>query len=129
MCNCFVSEHKPEQKFDANMVEAKRKQTELPKTEFSEDRPFVCELCNKSFKRSEHLKRHFIIHTGSKTHVCIQCGKAFSRKDHLTKHLQSHANRQAKSRKSEQPLQSTALIIQKPPPVMSTIGILHGEDK
>lgn len=60
------------------------------------ERPFVCSVCMKGFKRKEHLNLHFVIHSGEKTEICGECGKGFYRKDHLRKHARSHITRRAK---------------------------------
>lgn len=51
-------------------------------------RPFKCEEpnCNKAFSRKEHLMRHCVSHTGKKQFDCEYCHKLFSRKDNLNKH-------------------------------------------
>lgn len=51
-------------------------------------RPFKCEEpnCNKTFSRKEHLMRHCVSHTGKKQFDCEFCHKLFSRKDNLNKH-------------------------------------------
>lgn len=51
-------------------------------------RPFSCVEpgCNKSFSRKEHLMRHVVSHTGKKMFNCEYCQKMFSRKDNLNKH-------------------------------------------
>lgn len=51
-------------------------------------RPFKCEQsnCNKAFSRKEHLLRHCVSHTGKKQFDCDICHKLFSRKDNLNKH-------------------------------------------
>lgn len=51
-------------------------------------RPFKCDEanCNKSFSRKEHLMRHVVSHTGKKMFNCEYCKKLFSRKDNLNKH-------------------------------------------
>lgn len=79
------------------------------------ERPYVCHVCLKGFKRKEHLNLHAVIHSGLKTEVCIairvflddftiiipsqicsECGKGFYRKDHLRKHIKSHLTKRAK---------------------------------
>ncbi|EPY52827.1 transcription factor Hsr1 [Schizosaccharomyces cryophilus OY26] len=53
---------------------------------------FVCHICQKKFKRSEHLRRHIhSLHTTDKPFVCF-CGKRFSRRDNLRQHERMHAN-------------------------------------
>lgn len=57
-------------------------------------RPFVChyKMCNRAFKRFEHLKRHYRIHTGERPFKCKfpGCHKAFARSDNLNQHLRVH---------------------------------------
>lgn len=54
---------------------------------------FVCESCNRRFKRQEHLKRHYrSVHTQEKPFKCHECGKDFSRSDNLSQHARTHGN-------------------------------------
>ncbi|XP_068631657.1 zinc finger protein 484-like isoform X2 [Battus philenor] len=55
-----------------------------------EVRPHKCRVCDKAFKRKEHLNIHLAIHNGDKTLECDVCEKTFYRKDHLQKHMQTH---------------------------------------
>ena len=49
---------------------------------------FDCILCNKSFKRKDHLQRHRSSIHHSKTEVaCSKCDKKFARKDNWKKHI------------------------------------------
>jgi hypothetical protein len=52
---------------------------------------FVCEICNRRFRRQEHLKRHYrSLHTHDKPFECNDCGKKFSRSDNLAQHQRTH---------------------------------------
>lgn len=52
---------------------------------------FVCDLCNRRFRRQEHLKRHYrSLHTLEKPFECTDCGKKFSRSDNLSQHQRTH---------------------------------------
>jgi hypothetical protein len=52
---------------------------------------FVCEQCNRRFRRQEHLKRHYrSLHTEDKPFECHECGKKFSRSDNLSQHARTH---------------------------------------
>ncbi|OAA43190.1 cutinase G-box binding protein [Metarhizium rileyi] len=54
---------------------------------------FVCDLCNRRFRRQEHLKRHYrSLHTQEKPFECNECGKKFSRSDNLAQHARTHAS-------------------------------------
>ena len=54
---------------------------------------FVCELCNRRFRRQEHLKRHYrSLHTQEKPFECHECGKKFSRSDNLAQHARTHGS-------------------------------------
>jgi len=54
---------------------------------------FVCHLCNRRFRRQEHLKRHYrSLHTGEKPFECTDCGKKFSRSDNLSQHQRTHGS-------------------------------------
>lgn len=55
------------------------------------EKTFVCEDCNRRFRRQEHLKRHYrSLHTREKPFECDQCGKKFSRSDNLAQHTRTH---------------------------------------
>ena len=59
----------------------------------SGEKPFSCELCEKSFCGSGNLKLHELTHTG-KTYTycsCENCDKSFSQKRNLVKHQMSHS--------------------------------------
>ena len=56
------------------------------------ERPFVCHLqgCGRTFVRSDELTRHLRKHTGDKPFHCPHCCRAFARSDHLGLHVKRH---------------------------------------
>lgn len=67
----------------------------LPLIVSSLDKTHICDICNKRFKRYEHLKRHERSHTCEKPFQCNirECGRWFSRSDNLRAHLRTHFRR------------------------------------
>lgn len=56
------------------------------------DKPFKCELCEKTFVRRDFLDNHMEQVHKNKKSKCEKCGKLFSRKDVLKRHLAVHNN-------------------------------------
>jgi len=56
------------------------------------ERPFACSVdgCSRKFARNEELTRHKRIHSGVRPFMCDTCQKTFGRKDHLRKHSKTH---------------------------------------
>ncbi|GKZ24778.1 hypothetical protein AbraIFM66951_002002 [Aspergillus brasiliensis] len=50
----------------------------------------ICSVCAQSFKKAEHLARHFRTHTKERPFICEECGKFFARQDTLLRHSRSH---------------------------------------
>ena len=49
-----------------------------------------CEICEKSFKTSQQLKRHKWMHTGEKPFQCKICQKSFNQTGVLSRHVATH---------------------------------------
>ncbi|XP_011257518.2 zinc finger protein 883 isoform X2 [Camponotus floridanus] len=57
------------------------------------DKPYLCDLCGKSFKHSNNLRGHKRIHLDEsikKRHMCEICGDAFRSRFHLREHMNQH---------------------------------------
>lgn len=50
-----------------------------------------CSHCGETFHRREHRDRHVLRHTGARPFVCQICHKSFSRNDTLVRHQNLHA--------------------------------------
>ncbi|KAJ1708379.1 early growth response protein 3 [Aspergillus flavus] len=49
----------------------------------------ICSVCSQSFKKAEHLARHFRSHTEERPFMCQVCGKLYARQDTLLRHARS----------------------------------------
>lgn len=49
-----------------------------------------CSVCNRTFTRAEHLRRHMAIHLNSTPYNCEICDRKFSRSDHMVQHFRVH---------------------------------------
>ena len=57
----------------------------------TDERPFPCNICGKSFRRQDHLRDHTYIHTKEKPYKCNCCQKGFSQSRSLAIHKILHS--------------------------------------
>ena len=56
----------------------------------SEEKPFSCSQCAKSFSLSDELRKHLRVHTGEKPYSCSYCNKSFALSGAMKAHLRVH---------------------------------------
>ena len=54
------------------------------------DKPLVCDVCNRRFKKMGTLKQHLMMHFQLQLHQCDICYKYFSQKGGLQSHKRFH---------------------------------------
>ena len=57
---------------------------------YADDRPFTCNICDKKFRKSQHLTYHKQTHTGEKPFKCNICGQSCRTNSDLTRHKRIH---------------------------------------
>ncbi|KAJ3455699.1 hypothetical protein MRS44_017181 [Fusarium solani] len=62
--------------------------TNFPPPKTDKPRLYVCDTCQRSFARLEHLKRHERSHTKENPFKCPECKRCFARRDLLLRHQQ-----------------------------------------
>ncbi|KAM0792594.1 hypothetical protein ACM66B_005255 [Microbotryomycetes sp. NB124-2] len=88
----------------------------------SGEKKFKCPECDKSFSRTEYVKRHIkTAHTGERPYVCSLCSASFARTDLLTRHEKACVKSQdqpatAKPRKRMPPTESRSNSNEPSPP-------------
>ncbi|VDP04479.1 unnamed protein product [Heligmosomoides polygyrus] len=57
------------------------------------EKPFKCDHCGRAFRQPGNLTRHRLTHTTVKPYVCVHCEKAFNRASNLHTHMRTHADK------------------------------------
>lgn len=62
-------------------------------------RPFICQICRSTFRRSDHCRTHVRTHTGEKPFKCNidNCSYKFCRSDQLECHKKTHFKKKKNS--------------------------------
>lgn len=70
---------------------------------------FVCKICRKEQAPKANWQRHFNTHSDERPYVCEECGKSYKRTDQLTAHVKKHAKNESTSNDNLlQPIKSEA---------------------
>nr|CAD7263538.1 unnamed protein product [Timema shepardi] len=59
----------------------------------TDERPFECEECGRTFKEKTILRKHLRIHYGERNYMCELCGKKFVSLENLGVHKYCHLDR------------------------------------
>lgn len=59
------------------------------------EKPYTCSICSRGFTSSGHLTGHMRSHSGTKTHECKVCNKRFAGSSSLKVHMKSHSEKVA----------------------------------
>ena len=54
------------------------------------ERRYACTICDRTFSRKDHLKKHMQHHTGNFSFNCEICQKGFSNSHHYKTHMMAH---------------------------------------
>ncbi|XP_055942010.1 histone-lysine N-methyltransferase PRDM9-like [Argiope bruennichi] len=66
---------------------------DTPKTNYrthTDDRHFICVICNKQFSKKSNRDQHYRTHTGETPYVCDVCGRKFSHIGNHNRHYRTH---------------------------------------
>lgn len=66
------------------------------------ERPHICKICQRGFTSSGHLTGHMRSHSGTKTHECKVCQKRFAGSSSLKVHMKSHTEKAAQQQQEQQ---------------------------
>lgn len=65
----------------------------IPPPKKTKGRVYYCHICEKQFQGATDLKRHLLIHSDERPHICDKCNKAFRQLSSLKSHTASiHSN-------------------------------------
>ncbi|XP_054012630.1 zinc finger protein 709-like [Hylaeus anthracinus] len=53
-------------------------------------KPYLCDVCSKTFASKSGLRFHFKTHGGAKPHLCRHCGKGFAIPSYAKRHERTH---------------------------------------
>ncbi|CAH8862777.1 unnamed protein product [Trichobilharzia szidati] len=88
--------------------------------------PNQCGVCNKVLSCRSALTMHYRVHTEERPFVCIICDKRFSTKGNLKTHLGQHHETIEAYRTAVAIAMATGGTLPRPPPMSSSTTVSHG---
>ena len=62
------------------------------KNDVFNSKKFECEICHKTICSLKNLKKHKKLHLNLRNYICKTCGNSFKRSDHLQRHMLVHSD-------------------------------------
>ena len=56
----------------------------------TDEKPYQCTDCEKSFAKNNDLRSHMMAHTGKKPYQCTDCEHSFANNNNLISHMMTH---------------------------------------
>ncbi|XP_052091167.1 zinc finger protein 585A-like [Mytilus californianus] len=78
------------EQFDASQNAHCDKTSEVGRLSKSLNKPFSCDVCDKSFTMKSSLVTHYKLHTGKNLMECDVCGKKFTKSYTYLRHIRTH---------------------------------------
>ena len=56
----------------------------------TQEKPLKCDVCEKAFKTTRQIQSHSIVHSNARKYQCLVCKKAYPHQTSLQYHMNSH---------------------------------------
>ncbi|XP_023821419.1 zinc finger protein 570 isoform X2 [Oryzias latipes] len=93
LCQHSDSIHTSERPYSCNVCEKSYSQSSTSKAHMKTPtgkKPFSCKVCKKNFTQRKNVKLHMRTHTGERPYSCKVCEKSFTQNSSLNVHMRIH---------------------------------------